>query len=185
MTTTVVNSSGRPRRTEKLRKKFVFGYLPCTGLVIAPPWAWVVVKSASGPGAAAGALILAVWSAQICVSNLLIFFFRFTSSGKFLVKAVLTTVFSIALLPSIFYVKHHVDLLTMGKPHLAEYLRQSVGDDCAVAQVLKDNRINDRVRTIEARVQCGGATVSRTCEWYFEYQNERRAWVLPYPAVCK
>ena len=143
------------------------------------------MKSASGPAAMAGALLLLLWSIQIGIFNLLILFLKLRSNRKFIVQATCITVFSVVFIPSGVFLMHHAGLMVMGEPKLANYLHNDNTRDCDLAETLKVNRINDWVRTIQANVQCGPDKTKKTCEWYFEYQHERGVWVNHYTPSCQ
>jgi len=179
MTAEALAAPNTPRRSHRIGKKFLVGYLPCTALAVAAVFA-LVAASASWEALLAGGLLSLMWSAQITCTNLLILLVRYDS--RFLVKAVLVTVLSIVLIPTIGVVQHQVELISMGKPNLAKYLQENSAENCTVVRILKEERYTNSGIAIRATVQCGVARIEKSCEWSFHYQKEKGVWAYPLSA---
>lgn len=173
----------RPMRTGDIGSKLRYGYFPITGTVVVLLWV-LVIFAAVGPAAIAAALILAVWSIQICLVNLLMLLLRFTEKELYFGKALLVGLISTALLPLTSFGFNQVKIWKIGEPDLLAHLQKDKTSGCEVVGPKYGERVTNTFWIISAIARCSGDGKPKECRWNFHYKKED-GWVKTGGPWCK
>jgi len=168
-------------RHHHLGAKLLTGYLPATTLGLLAI-TFVIASSRSWAAVLGGGVILAIWSAQLALTNFAILALRFERG--FVLRALAVSAASALLLPAVAQVEHQLRWWRMGKPDVAGFLQRSTNARCALVGTERLMRIRDsNAYAAEATIRCAGESRDRTCKWTLWYDRSRGQWRDPPPVA--